>query len=160
MENKIYKTNFARNHLKLRKNCMKHLLKFLTLLIIFSSCKQKIEDSDFKKLNGYWEIEKVVLPNSDDKDYKINETIDYFEINKNEGFRHKVTPQFNGKYLVNEFAEKVTIIRKDDKVLLDYKTEFAKWQDELISISDDKLVVKNDANIEYHYKKPTPFSVK
>ena len=110
---------------------MKHLLKFLTLLIIFSSCKQKIQDSDFKKLNGYWEIEKVVLPNSDDKDYKINETIDYFKINNKEGFRHKVTPQFNGKYLVNEFTEKVTIIRKDDKVLLDYKTEFSKWQDEL-----------------------------
>ena len=139
---------------------MKNIFKVLIFLILIISCKQKINEKDIAKLNGYWEIEKVVLPNNDDKDYKINETIDYFKIEKNQGFRHKVTPQFNGKYLVNEFAESLKIVTIDDRTYLEYATDFAKWKDELISISDEKLVVKNDANIEYHYKKPTPFSVK
>ena len=139
---------------------MKNTIKIVLLFLILSSCKQKITDNDINKINGYWEIEKVVLPENDDKDYKINETIDFFDIKNKVGFRHKVTPQFNGKYLVNEFAENVKIINKDNNIYLEYTTGFAKWKDELISISDDKLVVKNDANIEYHYKKPIPFSVK
>ena len=139
---------------------MKNSFIIAFLLLILVSCRQQIIPEDIAKLNGYWEIEKVVLPDSNDKDYKINETIDYFKIDKNVGFRHKVTPQFNGKYLVNEFAEKVKIVTKDNKTYLEYSTEFAKWKDELISISDDKLVVKNDANIEYYYKKPILYSVK
>ncbi|MBC7642608.1 MAG: hypothetical protein H7174_09780 [Flavobacterium sp.] len=139
---------------------MKNIFGILLFLFLTVSCQQKIVATDINKLNGYWEIEKVVLPDNDNKDYKINETIDFFEINNNIGFRHKVTPQFNGKYLVNEFAENVKIVQNQDKTYLEYSTKFAKWKDELISISDDKLVVKNDANIEYHYKKPIPFSVK
>lgn len=139
---------------------MKNSFKIAILFLILVSCKQHLNMADISKLNGYWEIEKVVLPDSDKKDYKINETVDFFKIDKNIGFRHKVTPQFDGKYLVNEFAEKVKIVSKDDKIYIEYSTEFAKWKDELISISKDKFVVKNDANIEYYYKRQIPFSVK
>jgi hypothetical protein len=139
---------------------MKKQISLVLLLISFISCKQKIETSDIQKINGYWEIEKVVLPNSDDKDYKVNETIDFFKLEKNEGFRKKVTPQLDGKYLVNDFSEKIKIVVVDDKTYIEYSTDFAKWKDEIISISDEKLILKNDANIEYRYKKPIPFSIK
>lgn len=139
---------------------MKNLIRLTFLFLILVSCKQKITDLDIAKLNGYWEIEKVVAPDRDNKDYKINETIDYFKIKNNQGFRHKVTPQFNGKYLVNEFGESVKIVSKDDQIFIEYATKFSKWKDELISISDDKFVVKNDSNIEYYYKKSIPYSVK
>lgn len=139
---------------------MKGCLKILVLFLILTSCKQQINAVDIAKLNGYWEIEKVVLPDDGNKDYKINETVDFFTIKNNEGFRHKVTPQFNGKYLVNEFAERVKIVVNDDKTFIEYSTDFAKWKDELVSISDTELVVKNDADIQYQYKRPIPFSVK
>ncbi len=139
---------------------MKNCFKILFLLLICVSCKQHISQQDIAKLNGYWEIEKVVSPDFENKNYKISETIDYFKIENNIGFRNKVTPQFNGKYLVNEFPEKLKIVTKDNKTYIEYSTTFAKWKDEIISISDSELVVKNESNIEYHYKKPTPFSVK
>lgn len=139
---------------------MKGCLKILVLFLILTSCKQQIKVVDIAKLNGYWEIEKVVLPDDGNKDYKINETVDFFTIKNNAGFRHKVTPQFNGKYLVNEFAERVKIVVNDDKTFIEYSTDFAKWKDELVSISDTELVVKNDADIQYQYKRPIPFSVK
>jgi hypothetical protein len=144
----------------LRFKNMKNCLHIFLVLILIVSCKKAINPNDVVKLNGYWEIEKVILPDNDNKDYKINETIDFFKIKNNQGFRHKVTPQFDGTYSVNEYAEKVIIIFKNDKVFLEYSTEFAKWKDELITVSDKELIVKNDANIEYHYKKPIPFSVK
>ncbi len=139
---------------------MKKQIAWFLLLCFVVACKQKIQTSDIQKINGYWEIEKVVLPNSDDKDYKVNETIDFFKLEKNVGFRKKVTPQLNGKYLVNDYSEKIKVVVIDDKTYIQYTTDFAKWKDEIISISDEKLVLKNDANIEYQYKKPIPFSVK
>ncbi len=139
---------------------MKKQISFFLLFLVLASCKQKIQTSDIQKINGYWEIEKVVLPNSGDKDYKINETIDFFKLKNNVGYRKKVTPQLNGKYLVNDFSEKIKISVKDDKTYIEYATDFAIWKDEIISISDEKLVLKNDANIEYCYKKPIPFTIK
>ncbi|NNL81966.1 MAG: hypothetical protein HKP28_01160, partial [Winogradskyella sp.] len=39
-------------------------------------------------INGYWEIEKVVFPNGETKEYKYNDLIDYISINESlKGFR-------------------------------------------------------------------------
>ena len=82
---------------------------------MFVSCKQAISEKDIAKINGYWEIENVVLADGTKKDYKINETIDFFEIKDNNGFRQKVMPQLDGTYLTNDIKEK---FRFQLKVLL------------------------------------------
>lgn len=124
------------------------------------ACQEKVKHEDVLKINGYWEIEKVNLPDGNEKNYKINQTIDYFEVKNDSGFRKKVTPQFDGKYLVNDEFEKVKVIVEGDKIYLKYATEYSEWKEEVVELSDEKLVVKNDAAIEYEYKRPTPFSVK
>ena len=45
--------------------------KYTVFLGVFFSCKQNITQADMVNLNGYWEIEKVVLPDGDKKEYKI-----------------------------------------------------------------------------------------
>jgi len=139
-------------------------MKKATLLFIvfffFTACKEKIKPEDISKINGYWEIEKVNLPDGNEKNYKINETIDYFEVKNDSGFRKKVTPQFDGKYLVNNEYEKVKVVLEGEKVLLEYTTEYSKWKEEVLEVSDEKLVLKNAAEMEYEYKRPTPFSIK
>lgn len=132
----------------------------LVAFVSLFSCNQKIEKSDISKLNGYWEIEKVTFADGNHKEYKINETIDFFEIKNDSGFRKKVTPQFNGKYLVNDQSEKVKVVFKNDKAYLDYSTPYQKYEEEIIAISDKNLVLKNSQDVEYDYKKPIPFSVK
>jgi hypothetical protein len=72
------------------------------LSLFFVSCQQKIEPSDVAKLNGYWEIEKVVLTKGEDKDYSINVSYDYFEIGKNKRDSEKVMPQLDGSFIVND----------------------------------------------------------
>jgi hypothetical protein len=142
-------------------------LSFLTLIfIVFISCKQTITDKDINKINGYWEIEKVKMPDGDDKDYKINPTIDFFELRQAQpdkqmiGFRQKVMPQFDGTYLTNNLKENITISEEDGDFYINYQTKFGKWKEEIIEIKDSTLVLKNKENLEYHYKKPIPFSVK
>ena len=139
------------------------LVKYLFYLIpffILVSCKQKITETDLQFLTGYWEIEKVILPNGETKDYKINETIDFFELKDKIGFRQKLIPQLDGTYLTNNLQEKIELIDFDGITMLKYQTDYATWREEIVSISKEKLVLKNEQDLEYHYKKPVAFTIK
>lgn len=139
---------------------MRKAVLIVLVLLGLMSCKEKVKPEDVAKINGYWEIEKVNLPDGNEKNYKVNSTVDYFEVKNDSGFRKKVMPQLDGKYLVNDEYEKVKVVLEDEKVFLKYSTEYSEWKEELLEISDEKMVVKNEAEIEYEYKRPTPFSVK
>lgn len=138
---------------------MKKAFKIVLFSLLFVGCQQKIQPTDIIKLNGYWEIEKVVFDKGEDKDYKMNESFDYFNITNNKGIRKKVMPQLNGTFLVNDAFEKVAIRFEKDKVYLDYATDYAKWSEELITLTDEELVLKNEEKKEYHYKKTGPINL-
>lgn len=133
------------------------ILLFIALL--FAGCQKEIEASDITKINGYWEIKQVILPDGEKKDYSINETFDYFEIKNNKGFRKKVMPQFDGTFLTNDIAEGVEVKKIKDKYYLYYTTSYAKWNEELLSVSNNELVIVNSLKNEYHYKRATPINI-
>lgn len=139
-------------------------MKKTTIILCFSlllvSCKQAIKEKDIIKLNGYWEIQKVELPSGEKKEYKVNETIDFFEIKNNKGFRQKVMPQLDGRYLTNDIKETIQISNEEGDFFINYTTSYGKWKEEIIELRDSALVLKNKDNIEYHYKRQVPFSVK
>ncbi|MFY0483975.1 lipocalin family protein [Flavobacterium sp. PLA-1-15] len=130
------------------------------VLLVLMACQEKVKPEDVAKINGYWEIETVTTPDGNEKEYNISETIDYFEIKNDSGFRKKVMPQFDGKYLVNDKSEKIKIVHEEDRIYLNYATEYSTWKEEILEVSDEKLVLKNASEIEYQYKKPTPFTLK
>ncbi|MCA6423256.1 MAG: hypothetical protein IM568_10615 [Flavobacterium sp.] len=131
---------------------------FITVLLI--SCHAGVKKEDLNKLNGYWEIKQVKLVGGETKDYKVNETIDYFELKDNVGFRQKVMPQFDGKFRTNGIKENIKILEKQNNFFIEYNTFYGKWQEEIIELADSTLVLKNKDNLEYTYKKFKPFSLK
>jgi hypothetical protein len=131
----------------------------IAFLFILSACHQKVTVQDISKLNGYWEIEKVILSNGTKKVYTYNESFDYFQIKANKGFRKKVMPQLDGRFLVNNQFEKIEITFEKDIVFINYKTPYAKWKEEIESLSNDKLVLINASDTEYHYKKSAPINI-
>lgn len=128
-------------------------------LLILTACNQKVSEQDIAKLNGYWEIEKVILTDGSEKAYPMNETFDYFDVHKNVGFRKKVKPQFNGRFIVDNQSEKVTVVFEKEKTYINYSTPYAKWKEELKSLSDDQMILVNTANTSYHYKKAGPINL-
>ena len=139
---------------------MKNIVIILFLSFLVISCQQKIKPEDIVNINGYWEIETVGFEEAEDKQYGMNESYDYFEIGKdNNGFRKKVMPQLDGTFRVNNTYENVKIRFTDDQVFMDYVTPYAKWTEELIAVSGDKLVFKNQDKKEYHYKKAEKLNI-
>lgn len=130
------------------------------LCLILIGCQQQINPESLKSVNGYWEIDYVKLADGSRKSYKINETIDYFELKGDQGFRKKLQPQLGGKYIDYGLTENFSTQVKDNKAYIRYETQHAKWSEEVLSVSNDELVVKNDLGIEYHYRRPVPFTVK
>jgi len=131
---------------------------FLTFLII--SCQTDVNKEDLSKLNGYWEIKQVTLADGETKDYKVNETIDFFEVKDNAGFRQKVMPQFDGTFKTNGIKESLKIFEVDNTFFIECKTDYGKWNEEIIIVEDSTLVLKNKQNLVYTYKKFKPFSLK
>ncbi len=139
---------------------MKNLVKVVLFSFLFVSCKQQIQTADISKINGYWEIEKVVFDQGEDKEYGANQNYDYFQIDtNNQGIRKKVAPQLDGTFLVDDTYEKVRVRFQDDKAYLDYATPYMKYTEEIVALTADELVVLNAQKKEYHYKKATAINI-
>ena len=95
------------------------------------------------------------MPDGSTKEFKINESLDFIKYDKMTGSRNKVIPQLDGGLLSNNLYENFTIIEKDKTFWLNYKTEHTSWTEELIKLSNDKLVVKNSNDLMYFYTKRT-----
>ena len=131
----------------------------IAFLFVLTSCHQKVTTQDISKLNGYWEIEKVTFFDGAKKKYTYNESFDYFQIKGNKGFRKKVMPQLDGRFLVNNQFEKIEITFEKGIAYINYITPYAKWKEEIETISNEKLVIINAAKAEYHYKKAAPINI-
>jgi len=131
----------------------------IAFIMLISSCQQKVTSNDISYLNGYWEIEKVIFSNGSKKEYSYNESYDYFQLKENSGFRKKVMPQLDGRFLVNNQLEKINITFENEDAYINYSTPFAKWKEKINAISKDRLVIINASKAEYHYKKATPINI-
>ena len=144
---------------------MKTIIKQFSLAVLamcFMACsKNKVTQDDLALINGYWEIDKVETPKNQSKQYNVNTTIDFFQIDgNNKGFRKKLIPNFSGKYKGNNHKIQIEIKQLDEKFILINSANKAqeKWEEELIAIDTASLVIKNDRNIIYHYKKHEKFN--
>lgn len=131
----------------------------LVALIGLAACKNKVEKLDLPYLNGYWEIEKVTFPDGSEKEYVVNTSIDYIEVNDYEGFRKKVQPNFGGTYITSNDAELFTIYENNGVFTLNYKTELSEWHEKIENLSDNNFTVLSEENIKYHYKRFQPINI-
>ena len=61
-------------------------------------------------------LKKVVLPDGEKKEYKINRNNRFFKIEADKGFRKKVMPQLDGTYLTNDVQEEFVVVVKTEKL--------------------------------------------
>jgi hypothetical protein len=135
---------------------MKKYIGVMILAFLITGCNNQEPAEQLDHLNGYWEIERVEFSEDSIREFKINENVDFIEIKDGTGFRKKVRPQFDGTYTVTNDAEKVVAKIEEGKLNLYYTTPFDSWKETVIKAEEDKLSLKNDRGIIYHYKRFTP----
>lgn len=129
--------------------------KIILVFIIFMlvSCAKHDANINKEKLEGYWEITSVEMPNGKNREFRINPVIDHIEIKGDTGIRTKVSPNLDGSFTTNGDSETFTFKIQDDSLRMLYKTSFDQWTETLLETGDSILTVKNRDNKIYTYTK-------
>ena len=130
------------------------IYSFIVLSLVTAiRCKEINPQDQIKHINGYWEIEKVMLSDGSIKEYGFNPIIDFFEIKDNTGIRKKVQPKFNENYVVIGKGEQFTIEFTKENIKLHYKTSLTSWKETITTLKENKMIIKNEAGNVYLYKR-------
>jgi len=136
----------------------KYLIYILGILL-FNSCSKNPE-TFVEHLEGYWEIEEVILANGSKKSYTYNDTVDYIEISDSlAGFRKKLKPLFDGTFETSKNSEQFTIKIENDSLNLYYKTPFDTWKETILLATKDQIKVINKNKAVFLYKRFIPIDI-
>jgi len=138
---------------------MKNILSLVVFSFLVISCSKSISADELKNLNGYWEINEVKTSDGDTKEFQSNNNVDFFELKDLKGTRTKVVPQFDGKNASNGIKEQFTVLDSANATYLKYSTDYSKWTEKVDKLTKDELVIINDNDIKYTYKRFTPIVV-
>lgn len=126
-------------------------------IIIIWGCSTNSPKEQLQHITGYWEIEKAKLPDGQVKEYTVNTTVDYIEITGDStGFRKKLQPRPDGSFSTSGDREAFTISTKDNGLFLNYHTPLSAWEEKVIKVTKDRLILRNTDNLKYFYKRFRP----
>lgn len=123
------------------------------MIVTFLSCSKKNNISKIDAISGYWQIQKVEDVDGNKKNYPVNEVYDYFKINSKKGFHKKVTWQPDGTFLVNDLQDEIKIVFNQDKVFINFTSKYGNHIEELVSISENEMVLKSNEAVQFYYTK-------
>ena len=133
---------------------------FILLLVVFTISCSKNPETYIEHINGYWEIESVILADGTKRDYTYNETIDFFSISDSlTGFRKKLKPTFDGKFTTSKDVETLKLVIENDSLNAYYTTPFASWKETILFADSIKLKVINRNKNVYLYKRYIPLNL-
>ncbi|MGX1929423.1 hypothetical protein [Flagellimonas sp. 2504JD4-2] len=137
---------------------MKKILLFGGLLVLFACQEKSISKEDLPYLNGYWEISEVTFPDGSEKNYTVNPTIDFIQLENDQGFRKKMQPKFDGTYHTSNKQEVFNLIEANGAFILRYKNDLSEWEEKLVALDSISFTVLSD-NVLYNYKRFEPITI-
>jgi len=128
-------------------------------LSLFLNCSQNPK-AKIPFIEGYWEIEEVILEDGSKKIYGFNDTIDYIQLfDSLAGFRKKLKPNLTGSFETSNDVETFQIKIENDSLNLYYKTQFANWKETVLVASENEFLIINKAKVRYLYKRYHPLDL-
>ncbi|WP_418509422.1 hypothetical protein [Corallibacter sp.] len=138
---------------------MKQLIIIAICITFTTSCSKHVENY-IPNISGYWEIEKVTLPDGTVKEYAYNNTIDYLEITDSiNGIRKKLKPTLNNTFETSNIIENFEIKIENDSLNLYYKTPFDTWKETILLATESQLKVVNKNKAVFVYKRFEPIKI-
>jgi hypothetical protein len=135
----------------------KHLY-LLLLLTVITACKSSIQEGEISRLEGYWEITKVVFQDGITKPYTVNTTVDYIGIDGFNGYIKKMKPGLNGRYQTSNKAAQFKLIQKDGLWEMHFEGD-QKSTLSLLELDSLEYAVKDQGQVRYYYKRYEPINI-
>ena len=135
---------------------------YILAIGLLIGCKEPktYSNEDFQRMNGYWEITKVIFPDGTEKPYNANTTIDFIAITGENGFKKKVYPKLDGTYTTSDDALNFRILNKvQSGYYLSYDSTYEGWQEKINYIGTDFFSLKFDDGNIYCYRRFQPINI-
>ncbi|MDO7675635.1 MAG: hypothetical protein MUQ34_02025, partial [Flavobacteriaceae bacterium] len=130
----------------------------LLLLTVITACKSSIQEGEISRLEGYWEITKVVFQDGTTKPYTVNTTVDYIGIDGFNGYIKKMKPGLNGRYQTSNKAAQFKLIQKDGLWEMHFEGD-QKSTLSLLELDSLEYAVKDQGQVRYYYKRYEPINI-
>lgn len=131
----------------------------LALLVVFITligCSTKVSPKNIDWINGYWIIVKAEAPNGETRHFKGTVEVDFFEYNGSKGFRKKLKPILGNQFNSTNDAVGFTIAFKKKLCVITYSRQNHSWQEEVVSVNDEELLLKDGRGVLLYYKRYLP----
>ena len=123
----------------------------IVVVFAFSSCTSNPEDK-IAFIEGYWEIKEVKKDHKLIKEYNVNLSVDYFEVNDDlTGFRKKVAPTLNGSFTVTQDEAPLTLKIENDSLNIYYNHNDVITKETIIKATKEELIIANSQGFRYIY---------
>jgi transcriptional regulator with PAS, ATPase and Fis domain len=135
---------------------LNRIISFIFIINIIYSCSV---DNNIETLNGYWEIESVKKEGQLIKKYPFSNTIDFFHIEGLKGYRKKVTPKSNGRFMVTLHQADLTISKEKGEFVLKYLNKSKSYFEKILKIDSQQLIILDKEGYIYKYNRYTPLEI-
>lgn len=132
---------------------MKLKVCYFLAIFVCVSCTNKDPKDQIQFIDGYWEIKSVEMPDGSMREFTVNTSVDFIEVNGDSGVRKKLMPRLDGSFKEFPTREKFTLVTRNDSLLMYYQTPFANWMETVIEATDSILIVENKDRKAYVYKR-------
>ncbi len=131
----------------------------LAMQMILLGCARPTPENSLRHLNGYWQIVSVERPDGEEKNYGFSNVVDHIEVVDGKGFRKKLTPQVDGSFKTSNVVEAISTNITNDRLQLQYSTEFSQWTEEVVFADENNLTLQNEQGIRYLYRRYQPLAI-
>lgn len=134
-------------------------IKILVVGLILTGCAEQKPKHQYAHLEGYWEITRVEINPDSVREYKFNETVDFFDLEGTRGTKTKVRPQLDGTYQVTGVTEDIEMVLEDKELYIKYTTPFDTFRERVVHAEENDLKLENEEGMIYFYKRYEPLLI-
>jgi hypothetical protein len=123
---------------------------FVFVALVMYSCNNSTADQ-VVHLEGYWDIEKVVLEDGSEKEFPFSNHMDFFNIEGSNGTKHRVSPRYDGTMV--DYGSPVSFKWEDQDgtLVLLFKDGDQSYKQTVSSCTADQLVLLHENGTKYYY---------
>lgn len=133
-------------------------MRNVLIIVVFLcfGCTPKISQENISLLEGYWVIEEALAPNGESRPYLGVVEVDYFQLSNQKGIRKKITPTFGNQLSSTNDELAFSINFTAIKCYISYSKGEHDWQEEIITLTNERLELKDSRGVVFRYKRYLP----
>lgn len=129
---------------------------FIIIFFLCFGCSSRVNQESISLLEGYWVIEQALAPNGESRPYLGVVEVDYFQLSNQKGIRKKITPTFGNQLSSTNDELAFTINFTKTKTYISYSKGGHDWQEEIITLTNERLELKDSRGVVFRYKRYLP----